>query len=229
MTQTACWVRRLLVSGVLATLLAGSSGCLNFLSPIPDPPPDMAGPCLALPPYVKKHVYVFMMNGVDPLGMANLNGLREHVLKLGFNQAYNGQLYHIGWYEREIQRIHKEDPDGRIVLIGYGHAAKVLAGMANRLVASGVHIEVLLALDAGSDAMEHEGAFPVRNLGAPCLPETIAQVAWTLGQCASNVTVIEPPLPEGPEKGPVPRPVVPLAPQSFGPDWDSLKPLAQLR
>ena len=219
---------RLLLIGVLAGLLTTASGCLNCFFPVPAPPPETAGPCQALPAFVRHHVHVFMMNGVDPFGVGNLSGVRDHVLALGFTQIYYGQLYHRGWFEEQIERIQKEDPEGRIVLIGYGAGAKSLGTLAQKMTAAGATIDVLLALDASPDELPGGENYPVQELGAPTCPETMPQVAAALAHCASRVTIVAPPVPELPETAPMPRPLVPLAPQSFGSDWDKLKLATQL-
>lgn len=219
---------RWLLSCLLAALLACNCGCLNFIHPILPAPPEMAGPCLALPQHVRRHVHIFLMNGVDPLGAGNLAGLCDHIHKLGFGHTYYGQLYHAGWCEREMLRLQKEDPEGRIVLIGYGQGARVLRSLGQRLAAQGAVIDVLLALEPPAEDLGMELPFAVEVLGAPSCPETVARVAGALGQCASRVTVVEPPLPPRPEVGPVPRTVPPMSPQSFGPDWDSLQPTREL-
>jgi thioesterase domain-containing protein len=169
---------------------------------------------------------VFLLNGVDPLCAGNLTGLRDHVQALGFTQTYYGQLYHAGWCERQMERIHQEDPEGRFVLIGYGAGARTLYNLGQKMAAAGLPIDVLLALD-GPQLEALEGSFPVWALGSPCEEHTVFPVAEALAECASRVTVVET-VPSLPEPGPTPRPVVPLKPQSFGPDWDSLKPVARL-
>jgi hypothetical protein len=187
----------------------------------------MAGPCLALPPHVRRHVYVFLMNGIDPLGAGNLSALRDQVQALGFTQTYYGQAYHAGWCEREMQRIHCEDPDGRFVLIGYGCGARTLNALGQQMAAGGLAVDAMLALGVAPEDVMVGGPVPVYVLGSAGQLDTADQVAWELGQCASRVAVVEVP-PSLPEPGPTPRQVVPLQPQSFGPDWDSLKPVAQL-
>jgi hypothetical protein len=228
MKRPSRWSHRLLTSGLFAILVAGGSGCLNCFNPVPAPPPEMAGPCHAMPPHVRRHVHVFLMNGVDPLGAGNLSGLRDHVQRLGFTQTYYGQFYHESWLEREMLRVHQDDPDGRFVLIGYGWGARTLQTLGQKLAVAGAAVDVLLALDVSAEDMTLEGPFAVQMLPAPSRPETVAHVAWALGECASRVTVVESPQPTMPEQGPTPRPVKPFAPQSFGPDWDSLKPATQL-
>ena len=40
----------------------------------------------------KNHVYIFLINGLDPLYLANLNGLCAYLKALGFAQAEVGQF-----------------------------------------------------------------------------------------------------------------------------------------
>jgi hypothetical protein len=175
---------------------------------------------------VRRHVYLFLMNGIDPLGAGNLSGLVDHIHNLGFTQTYYGQLYHRGWMEREMKRIAKEDHDARLVLIGYGCGASTLCNLGQRLAASGMCVDMLIALGAEDEKLD--GPFPICRLGEPSFPETMARVARELGHCASRVTVVEPEPPPALELGPKPRPVPPSLPQSFGPDWDSMKPRSEL-
>src|SRR5437764_243197 len=48
------------------------------------------------------YVYVFVVNGLDPLNYGNLTGLRDHIRALGFEHVFFGQLYHAGWIKKEI-------------------------------------------------------------------------------------------------------------------------------
>src|SRR5262249_39407997 len=114
---------RLLGGGLLAFGLAGSGGCFWLINSCPDPLPEAAETCQAVSAWGRRHVYVFLANGVDPLGLGDLAGVRDHVRALGFPKIYYGQFCHGGWFEREIRRLHKECPEARFMLIGYGHGA----------------------------------------------------------------------------------------------------------
>jgi hypothetical protein len=218
------WLPRLVIASLLAALGAGGSGCASCCRPLPA---ETAGPCAAVPAFARCHVHVFLMNGYDPIGPGDLSDLRDHINKLGFRQTYYGQLYHTGWFEREMLRLKCEDPEGHIVLIGYGRGARCLGALGQRLAGQGVPIDLLLAVNAAPEDVASGGAFPVYAMNASDWLPVQLQVAEELAGCAARVHVeeIDPPVPE---TGPTPRPAVPLKPQKLGSDWDSLKPVSHL-
>src|SRR5262249_7281543 len=147
--RMAYW-RRLVGGGLLAAGLAGASGCLNFVNPV-HPPPGVAEPCQAMSCYARRHVYVFLANGVDPLCLGNLSGVREYLHSLGFTRTYYGQTYHAHWFAGELRRAHKEDPEARIELLGYGMGADTLRGVARSACRDGIGIDLFVSLQASSE------------------------------------------------------------------------------
>jgi hypothetical protein len=86
------------------------------------------------------------MNGLDPVNYGNLTGLRDYVQDLGFGKTYYGQLFHAGWFEKEIRHIHQDDPDARIVLIGFSLGVQEMHSVAKDLSAEGIPIDLLVFL-----------------------------------------------------------------------------------
>ena len=74
-------VRRSLLAG----MVLGASGCMNFIHPVGTPPPEQAECCRSLPKCGRDHVYIFLVHGMDPLDYANLNGLCDFIHELGFH------------------------------------------------------------------------------------------------------------------------------------------------
>jgi hypothetical protein len=223
------WLGHWPLGALLGVMFAGS-GCSGVLHPI-DPSCFIMAPGPEVSPQVRRHVHVFLMNGIDPLWAGNLSAVRDYLQKLGYTQTYYGQIYHRGWFESEMARIRKDDPSARLVLIGYGGGAKTLHGLGEIAAAQGSAVDVLLVLDGASEGLVPEGVagiFPVRSLGAAHQPETLAQLKWELGESASHVSLppeVPPPLVE---PGPTPRPLPPQKAHSYGPDWDSLRPVSRL-
>jgi len=219
--------RRLLSGCVLAAGLLGGTGCLQFLHPV-HAPPEAVEPCRELPSCSRRHVYIFLANGVDPLCLGNLAGVREYLDALGFTQTYYGQVYHAGWLKRHLRAIHKDDHDARFVLIGYGHGADAVRAVARSVARDGIPIDLLLTMRAGvahalapdQDATSTDGASPLPQehcLGSPTDPGTLRLLAAELAAVAARVPVAAPLLPPPPaphalpETAPQPRPVNPNA------------------
>src|SRR4051794_38610689 len=92
---------------IVASSLTLKLGCFSYLHPVPPPQPEMLECCRSIPKAGKSHVYIFLMNGLDPVNCANLTGVRDFLLALGFNKTYYGQLYHYYWYKSEVCKIHQ--------------------------------------------------------------------------------------------------------------------------
>jgi hypothetical protein len=146
--------------GFLAVGLAGVSGCMGFLHPVETPPPAQVEPCQTLPKCCRDHVYVFLLNGLDPFNYANLTGLRDYLNHLGVAKTYYGQIYHFWSFTHEIRRIHKEDPEARFVLIGFSVGVNLADGVARSVQADGIHIDLLVYLSGNHPVMPMPGGRP---------------------------------------------------------------------
>jgi hypothetical protein len=242
---------------VLAAGLAGAAGCLQFVSPVHPPPAELTESCQAVSSYGRRHVYVFLANGVDPLGLGNLAGVRQYLTALGFPKTYYGQTYHRHWIEKELRQAHKDDHDARFVLIGYGAGADTVRAVARSVCPDGIPIDLLITLQAnpqgclGGDltpaaaTQGAKGPCPLpeeRMLGAPTDAQTLHVLAEELAQVAMRVPLVAPaelPLPApAPGPGPGPEPETAPAPRPVNPGQvsagdtsagaDPLRPVAQL-
>jgi hypothetical protein len=225
-----------------------SGGCLSFCHPIGHPPPEQVLTCGALPPGCRNHVYVFFLNGIDPLGVGNFAGLREYVQALGFIKSYYGQLYHKATFAKEIRRLRDEDPLAHFVIVGYKLGVNTADDLANDLRADGILVDLIVYVGGSAEAtpqpgnagrvvhvMTHDwfGGRPVQDgavgdtyadvsvFGAAAhrrTLETLAQELWTL---AISVPVLERPVP-----APADGSQSPTMPRAEGPadDWDFLRP-----
>lgn len=134
-------------SWLLASGLTLEVGCLSCCHPIDSPPSDVVECCQVVPRLGKCHVYVFMMNGLDPVNCANLTGLRDYIQALGFTKTYYGQLFHYYFYKSEICKIHQDDPEARFVLVGFCLGANSVQALAEQLGEEDIHVDLLVYLD----------------------------------------------------------------------------------
>lgn len=131
---------------LLAASASGLGGCLEFsLQP---PAPECLEPCHCVPQCARSHVYLFIVHGVDPLDCANLAGMRDYAQSLGFIKTYYGQMYHTGYFMKELRRLRCEDPDARFVLIGFSCGSGGVRSLANTAKAEGIPIDLLIYLSA---------------------------------------------------------------------------------
>jgi hypothetical protein len=134
-----------------ATLLTGT-GCLTFCHPVPPPAKEMVAESAALPDGCRNHVYIFLIHGLDPLDAANISGLNDYLRSLGYIKTYYGQLYHLWYFQKELARIHKEDPEARFVLIGFSFGANLVREVAQEARAEQCVIDLLVYL--GGNTLE---------------------------------------------------------------------------
>jgi hypothetical protein len=131
---------------LLVITFASQAGCMSCFHPVEPPQPHLADACQTVPVACRNHVHVFLMNGLDPTNYGNLTGLRDYVQELGFSKTYYGQLFHAAWFEREIRRIHEDDPDARIVLIGFSLGVQEMHSVAEDLNQDGIPVDLLVFL-----------------------------------------------------------------------------------
>jgi hypothetical protein len=236
MTRQIGWLRRLVTMLALPLLLA-PAGCMSFLNPVPTLPTEQTACCAEVPQCSRNQVYVFFVHGMDPLDCADLRGLRDYVQSLGFIKTYYGQLYHAGYFEKEIVRIHKEDPDARFALVGFSFGANTVRDICHTVEADDVHIDLLVYLGGNTlhNVPEDRPAnaaqivnilatgcvwngdtlddainltYPdVYHFGSPTHPQTLTLLAEELTKVAWRVPVVERMLPPLEEEAPRPRPL----------------------
>ena len=107
----------------------------------------------------KDHVYIFAINGLDPLCLGNFNGTCRYLQAQGFPNARFGQLHSSHTFEREIRAVRASDPCAHIVLIGYSFGCNYCRFIANDLARDGIPVD-LLAYVAGDTIMDKPRSFP---------------------------------------------------------------------
>ncbi|HEX3151002.1 MAG TPA: hypothetical protein VHR66_23180 [Gemmataceae bacterium] len=94
----------------------------------------------------KDHVYVFAINGLNPLCTGNFNGMCCYLKDQGFTNTYFGQPYTSFWFPDEIREIRERDPQAKIVLIGFSWGANCVRSLAHKLDDDGTPVDLLVYL-----------------------------------------------------------------------------------
>jgi hypothetical protein len=113
-------------------------------------PATSADICKSLPGCCRDHVYIFLVNGLDPVNYGKLTGLRDHLNQLGFRQTYYGQIFHVPYFKKEIRRIHREDSEAHFILVGFSVGANMVHAMAESVGEDGVTIDGLVYLSGNN-------------------------------------------------------------------------------
>jgi hypothetical protein len=129
---------------LLAGTLSAAAGCASCLHPVAPIGCDTAARCAAIPQICRNHVYVFLIDGEDPLDLANLAGVRDAIISMGYIKTYRGQYHHAGYFEDEIRRIHGADDTARFVVMGFGLGANAARDVAEAVRPDGAPIDLLV-------------------------------------------------------------------------------------
>ena len=148
--------------GAIEPLLT-NVGLGTMLHPIQEPE-SYAIPtwCLSAPCH-KEHVYIFGIDGVNPLCLGNFNGMLGYLRKQGFQNTFFGQLHTSFTFAGKIRDIHECDRDARIALIGFSAGANYVKRIANTLEKDAVKIDLLVYL-AGDTVYDTPSSHP-SNVG----------------------------------------------------------------
>jgi hypothetical protein len=203
--------------------LAVASGCMSFLHPVDPGANQNVSFCMDLPEYSRSHVYVFLIHGLDPLDYADLRGVRDYLHELGFKKIYYGQLYHTVYFEKELLKIHRQEPEARFVVIGFSLGASMARDVAMAAKEQGVPIDLLVYLcgtalfesdrerpdnvhrivnilprvqwnaDSFPDEIETIREPGIWHFAAPTQPQTLDALAHEIAAVAGAVPVPQPP------------------------------------
>jgi hypothetical protein len=225
-------------AGYIAILgLVLSSGCMGFVHPVTKPAAADLQPNEGIPQECRNHVHVFLVHGVDPLDVGNLDGLTDYVQSLGFIKTHYGMPFHSFFFLKEIRKIHHEDPTARFVLVGFSYGAGLVRDMTNDLERDGIMVDLMVyidgvalyqrALDRPTNTLklvnilscyrdesntfedaENARCPDVWHFGTPTHPTTLKILARELAAVAVRVPVVERQLPPLPDTAPHPKPSV---------------------
>ena len=90
------------------------------------------------------HVYVFAINGLDPLCIGNFNGLCAYMKEHGYANTHFEQLYTGMCIAERVREVRASDPLARIVLIGYSLGCNRVRCLSNRLNEDGTRVDLLV-------------------------------------------------------------------------------------
>jgi len=207
----------LLLWALLAAGLLANSGCACLIHPIDPVKADRVEACHAVPNACRSHVYVFLLNGLDPFEWSNLRGVCDYLQELGFIKTYYGQMYHCLWFDGEIKRLHDEDPEARFVLVGFSYGANLARTLAQSVKKCDITIDLLVYVSGNTlkncDKDRPENALKIVNIlasgciwngadidgteridvpevwhfGSPTHPATLEKLACELTEVAARV------------------------------------------
>ena len=120
---------------------------MNFLHPVTLPVEEWKQVCDTQPEPCRNEVYIFLINGNDPFHMGNLTGVQHYLNAIGYPKVYYGEMYHAWSFASEIRKIHKEDPNGKIAIVGYSFGGPVARSVAQSVASDGVPVDLLVYFD----------------------------------------------------------------------------------
>jgi pimeloyl-ACP methyl ester carboxylesterase len=144
MVQQGGCRRRLGAIALAALCLTSGQGCLCFVHSLDGPPKEHVAVSEQVPAPCRNQVHIFLLQGLDPLDLANMDGLTEYLHQLGYIKTHYGQFFHQWSFRKEIRSIHKEDPKARFVVIGFSLGSLMACQLANALKEDGLPIDALI-------------------------------------------------------------------------------------
>lgn len=133
------------------------------------------GPEFDLPTPCRNRVHVFMVHGLTPSTDCGLNALRIKLGENGFPMVGIGELCHYWWVKDEIECIRHNDPDARLVLLGYDYGAPVAVSLARSLKEKNVPVDAVVLLDPKGCGPDPSGVYTllIANGGSTaCAPHS---------------------------------------------------------
>jgi hypothetical protein len=94
----------------------------------------------------RHRVHVVIINGFDPLNIAHIDGLRDKLNACGFAKVSVGEWFHVSVLEHELAKIRCEEPDTRVVVVGYSVGIGAARALCSRIVAQGGTVDSLVEL-----------------------------------------------------------------------------------
>jgi hypothetical protein len=107
----------------------------------------------------KEHVYIFAVNGVDPMRAGNVNGLCNYLIEEGFANTCYSPMTTWARFAPTIRQIRQDDPNARIVVIGFSYGCNCARSLVNKLAEDGTRVDLLVYL-AGDMIDNSKRSFP---------------------------------------------------------------------
>jgi pimeloyl-ACP methyl ester carboxylesterase len=90
---------------------------------------------------------VFLINGFDPIGVADFRGVACQLQSAGLWDVRYRQFPQAAAVGREIRRLRREDPGAPVALVGYSAGANVANRLAQQAARDGAPVELLIFVD----------------------------------------------------------------------------------
>jgi hypothetical protein len=150
------------------------------------PEPGPASPCAS-----REHVFVYLLNGLDPLGLGDLRGVAEAIRGWGFPHTHYGQFFHYRRFQADIECVHATDPGARFVIIGFSAGAIAGQRLTWELLRHGVPVHLQVYLDGKwvrrSWPEDEVGPPPPTvNVIAPGYAWSAASLPWAQNLCLTE-------------------------------------------
>lgn len=197
-----------LATAVLASVW-GSSGCISCDHRASKLAMD-AGPDCTIPLADRRHVYVFMVNGITLGSDTALYGLRDELARHGFMKVATGQTVHALWMRKEMVRIKADDPAARFVVVGFDIGCTVASQLASQAMIDGLPLDAVILLDPPGRTQVDDSTVPrlvirsgtgrdpafvpdgaiipdVGHAELPKHPETVGSIVRLLGEVSMKV------------------------------------------
>ena len=138
---------RPLALSIIATSLICSLGCKSCVNPVNPASPEVVARLQAVPAQCREHVYVMVINGLDPSNMTNAKGLAAYLESIGFPNTYFTPMRSCFCYIDQVLDIKRADPQARIALVGYSMGVCFAHKIAKDLKEDGVLVDLAIYLD----------------------------------------------------------------------------------
>ena len=202
----------------------------------------------------RNKVYAFFMNGADVLELNGFSELQDGIICAGYPKLYYAQRSDREWFRKELHRLHRDDPDARFILVGYGSAADQIQELACQVSHEDIPLDAVVYIDpvcAKGDLTQnvpyravilkshHWLGAPhlkapetvtidrVGHIGVPHHPATVQYFVDLMTESARMVPIADSTIicrPVLNEKRPIPRPAEPQEIKPPPPGWEFLCP-----
>ena len=136
---------------------------LDFVNPIVQASKKTTDRCRNLTAAQRVRTHLFVVNGLDPFYLANLNGFCHHVRGLGFQNVWFSELIDSEDIEKKIVAVREKDPSAKVILLGYSFGANEARSICNSLNEKSLCVDLLVYI--GGDHIMDEPKSRPKNAG----------------------------------------------------------------
>ncbi len=119
---------------------------VHAVLPIAPPRAEVLNVSRQLPDGARDRVHVFLLNGADPVNFCDFRGLSHYVTALGYRNVTYGQMWDNARCEEAVRKLRRDDPQARVVLVGYSAGVYLVRDITRDLGRDGVQVDLLFYL-----------------------------------------------------------------------------------